>query len=268
MRTVLVTDTTTNETLVPGRNKVKEYFDDVIVVNIPKQFNQMQCSRYLKTLLRPHVDGDTLYIDIDTIVCGSLSELDELNVEIGAVPDWHKSSRYYNGGLMYAKDTEIARKFYRLWHELWLKDVAHGINTDQHSLNLANKELGYVIDEIEGSYNYQIESGIDKYRDNAKIIHYFVTGRRSRSEFERESVLLKIRKNDGINEYVDFLVKNVIACFNYESLPITSIPNPYLVNMYRYYPSILRVFDFVAHVFLFFGERLKWIDFKLSSKNI
>jgi hypothetical protein len=269
MRTVLVTDTTTNETLVPGRNKVKEYFDDVIVVNIPKRFNPMQCSRYMKTSLRQLVEGDILFIDVDTMICDSLSEIDEFDVEIGAVPDnHHENSKCYNSGVMFSKDTSMVRELYELWHKQWLEDVCNGISTDQHSLGLANKRLGYVIEKIPDVYNCMIKSGGSIFWREMKIVHYFATCKRLPIfKIEHERSLLMLKKTDEINENIDFIIRNAVKYIGYESFLYNVDAVDYSTLLHRLYPSKYEILNQLAHVLLFVGERSKWLKCKLAKKR-
>jgi hypothetical protein len=267
MQTVLVTDTTTNETLAPGRNRIKGYFDDIIVVDIPKYFSKKQCSRYLKTSLRPLIDGDFLYIDVDTVICDSLIEIDELNVEVGAVPDLHKISQYYNSGVMYSKDTLTARKLYKLWHEMWLEDVRNGINTDQHSLDLANKRLGNVIARMLDIYNCMIKYGGSRFWNEAKIVHYFATCKElPKFKIEHERSLLMLKESDEINKDIDFLIRNAVKYLGYELFLYNIEEIDYSVLLHRLYPSRFKFLNRLAHVLLFISERSKWLKCKLAKK--
>jgi hypothetical protein len=270
MQTVLVTDTTTNETLAPGRNRIKGYFDDIIVVDIPKRFGKEQCSRYLKTSLRPLVDGDFIYIDVDTIICDSLSELDELDVEIGAVPDLHKNTQYFNSGVMYSKDTLTAHKLYELWHELWLEDVQNGNSKDQHSLNLANRKLKFIVMTISDIWNCQIRN-FPICWNRANIVHYFAYGCKSapKISIEQPSIILTMRADDGISEDIDFMIKNARMYFGYELfLLLRGVDKKdYCAWLRRCYPSIFGCFDSLAHIVLFVGERSKWLKCKLAKKR-
>lgn len=269
MQTVLVTDTTTNETFVPGRNRIKDYFDDIIVVNIPKRFNPMQCSRYMKTSLRQLVEGDILFIDVDTMICDSLSEIDEFDVEIGAVPDnHHENSQYYNSGVMFSKDTSMVRELYELWHKQWLEDVRNGISTDQHSFDLANKRLGNVIVRIPDVYNCMAKTSEgSKFWKKVKIAHYFATcNGLPKFKIEHERSLLMLKKSDEINENIDFLIRNAVKYIGYESFLYNVDDVDYSTLLHRLYPSKYEILNQLAHVLLFVGERSKWLKCKLEKK--
>jgi hypothetical protein len=236
-------------------------------VDIPKQFGKKQCSRYLKTSLRPLVDGDFLYIDVDTIICDSLRELDGLDVEIGAVPDLHKNSQYYNGGVMYSKDTLTAHKLYELWHELWLEDVRNGINTDQHSLDLANKRLNAIM-TIPGIWNYLIRAGLIDYLNRAKIIHYFAECKYlPMSKIEQEYSLLTLKENDGISKDIDSFIKSAKINFAYELFKLDVGVIDYSILLRRLYPHMFKLSNQFAHVLLLICERSIWLKCKLAKKR-
>jgi hypothetical protein len=264
-----VTDTTTNSTFVPGRNKIKEYLDDIIVVDIPKRFGKEQCSRYLKTSLRQYIKGDYLFIDVDTIICDSLSEIDKFDVEIGAVPDCHRNLQYYNSGVMYSKDTSTVHKLYDLWHELWLEDVQNGNSKDQHSLDLANRRLGNVIATIPDIWNCQIRMGGADFRDKAKIVHYSTSFKFSpKFKIEQERSLLMLRENDMVDKNIDFIIRNTDTYFFYELFLYNTDAIDYSVLLHRLYPSKYKILNQVAHSLLFIGERSKWLKRKLANIRI
>ena len=72
---LVVTDNATANTIKGGRAEIKKYLSDIVVVDIPAEYNNMQKSRYIKTNLRKFVEGDFLYIDSDTVIAESLAEI-------------------------------------------------------------------------------------------------------------------------------------------------------------------------------------------------
>lgn len=198
---LLVTDEQTNATITGKRALVKDYVSEILSVAVPENYSMMQRSRYIKTSLRNIVKGDFLYIDTDTIICDDLSDIDNFECSLGAttdgnkslyvdytqpkwsmlrtqcvlcnVPDTFNGAPFFNGGLIYAKDDDISRKLYSLWHSNWKRNVSMGVSRDQFPLLCANKEMGWVIQEIPPEYNCQItEQGL-QYLYKAKIIHYY-----------------------------------------------------------------------------------------------
>lgn len=166
------------------------------VVSVPAEYAQKARSRFLKTRLRELVQGDFLYLDCDTIVCGSLNAIDTFPHVLGAVPDGHtqrqlddviliekcrragfdavKGEPYFNGGVIYAKDTPEAHRFFQSWHARWLESLSRGYDVDQPALCQANIDTGQPLRELSGSWNCQMHTVEGKQqRSDALILHYF-----------------------------------------------------------------------------------------------
>lgn len=233
---LLVTDEKTKASMTGKRTEILKYLNDVICVDIPCQYNKVKRSRYLKTSLREHVLGDYLFIDTDTIVCSSLSDIDQMNCDIGATADKHvcignhpmkvyikecsqaagftmrDDVPYFNSGVMYVKDNEITHMFYEEWHKTWLQTVNKGIVSDQASLAKANEKLGFVIKDIGGEWNCQLEDNGLKYMDQAKILHYFASTAKKEIKspftYYQASVYDRIRESGGIPEDVKNIIMN------------------------------------------------------------
>jgi len=130
---IVVADDKTNATLVGTRTALMDVANKKVVVDFPKEINKKRRSRFLKTSLRNHIEGDFLFIDSDTVVCQSLEEIDSFRGEMGAVLDAHSSTRndsiilerinllggeytpgdsYYNSGVLYVKDTPKTHAFF------------------------------------------------------------------------------------------------------------------------------------------------------------
>ena len=234
---VLLTDGATGLTLKGRRENLLSYIDEHIVVETPKDFIAIQKSRFLKTCMRHHIQGDCLYIDNDTLITGDLSELENIDVELGAVYDNHRNdwnekhpfpmvveyyhcmgfdklpsyniTHHFNGGLMYSKDTELSHKLYSKWHELWHEGSNRGFHSDQPSLWLANSELKNPIVAISGTYNCQVPyDGSLKFLDEAKILHYFSSYKIFQGFFMQDKQILQHIKNEGIDSRIDNLIEN------------------------------------------------------------
>ncbi len=195
---ILTVDESTNDLLVEDRQRLKDSVDEIIVAAPPKEYNNMQKSRYIKTSLRNLIKGNFLFIDSDTIISAPLDEIDEIDASVAAVKDkhliinkhqwnnlivdwakamnWHLTSEdniYFNSGVFLVKDDVIAHDLYQKWHENWLESNQKGLSIDQPALGKANSECGYVIQELSGEWNCQIlENGL-RFLSNAKIIHFF-----------------------------------------------------------------------------------------------
>lgn len=195
----LVVDQDTKASIKGCRCAIKEYVTDIIAIDTPKEYNNMLRSRWLKTSLREHITGDFLFIDSDTIITDSLEECDNWIWDIAAVIDRHipvnqehqyyeyicnrakdtgwiftkADASYFNSGVMYVKDNETTRSFYRTWHEYWQEGLKRSVFQDQPTLGKANKKFGYIIKELNGIWNCQIMANGINFLSDAKIVHYF-----------------------------------------------------------------------------------------------
>lgn len=239
-RVVLVCDKDTEYTLIGRRANIKERVDKIIVVQIPPEFDKTQRSRFLKTNLRNIIDGDFLYIDTDTVICDSLEEIDELGCEIGAVReynehsvlsednDWAYSSAeradllqellgcpYFNGGILYVKDTKSSHELYNNWYQCWKDYLKKGLSTDQTALCYANKLCGYKIKHIDNIWNCQIAKLEGKKNASAaKIIHYFHGMGDINYPMSLDSIYQTVKIIGDIPPIVEFFVENPRQVFS------------------------------------------------------
>ena len=223
---VLVVDSETKTSLSGNRLAIKKYVNEVVSVEIPKDFDNNFKSRYLKTTLRNYVLGDFLFIDSDTLIVTSLEEADRFDCDLGAVPDMHvkisshprkdfillcskiasfsynDDSYYMNSGVFYVKDNEFTHKFYEQWHNNWIKCIRKGFYPDQAPLAKTNEELGYPIQNIGGYWNCQLSDNGLKYFSNCKIIHYFASSAKTSSgspfSYYQPCVYNQIKKSGDI----------------------------------------------------------------------
>lgn len=198
--TTVLTDSATKQYLETEKQYILPYITDIISVDIPNTYSQKQKSRFLKTTMRRNISGDFLYIDCDTVVADTLSEIEQIPYEIAGVLDTHVPlSKYYararvvdthnavkmtnalhsdchfNSGVMYVKETESSYNFFETWHRLWKECVERGVSIDQISLNEANCLCGNIIQQLDDVWNCQVLKGGLPFLTDAKIIHYFAT---------------------------------------------------------------------------------------------
>lgn len=276
---IVVTDYATSSVINAKLPAIKDYINDVVVVDVPTELNNMQRSRYLKTTLRQHIKGDFLYIDTDTVVTRELSEVDNLNVEIGAVLDRHTQigehtfykkiendisivglsisnlrNCYYNGGVIYVKDTPLTHKLYDLWHKYWNESRKQGKSIDQPALAKANIDCNYPIQELSGIWNCQLSDNFVNYLANAKILHYFASGNSSpfllydndifKSILEKEQIpdalILSLEKSK------EFFVKNHLIVYGEDMW----FYRTYLHTIFKYHKKAFRIFEYFARVLI------------------
>lgn len=228
MRILCVVDELTDATLKENRTALLEIIDEKIVVNLSEggtaKYTRKERSRMLKTNLRSYVDGDILYVDTDTIVCGSLAEVDAFQIPFGAVDDSHSqfdpalcsdpvvhrakllgydvssAKNYFNSGVMYMKDTEEVHAFTDKWHALYMKGQKMGLSFDQPSFISINN-VQNLITPLDGIYNCQILNGGLPYLADAKILHYYdVIGNKTFFALSDPAFLSKTKKCGNLTE--------------------------------------------------------------------
>lgn len=238
---ILVVDDKTEKNLVDKRMQIMNNIDELVVVKTPQNLSKHECSRYLKTTLREHIQGDYLFIDGDTIICSSLEIIDQCPYEVAAVLDCHnpvydchnpiydglrkqlafvgyaitteQDKLYYNSGVMYVKDTPKAHELYKTWHQIW-NNYRIEIGIDQPALAKANSKMGYVIKELDGIWNCQILVNGLRFLHEAYIIHYFSSGLRISCYFANTKIFRQIKENKCIIPVeVQQCIKNAKSAF-------------------------------------------------------
>ena len=173
---------------------------EVIIIPTPDSYDAKHRSRHVKTLIREYVKGPFLYIDTDTVICGTLEYIDNLKYDIAGVPegnisfsknlfragilsrikntfgiDASKHPHWINGGVIYAADNDFTHKFYRHWHENWEWSSRNkSMSQDMPALLKAEMDMNFVMDELPGYYNAQPFMSMQYYGE-ARIIHYVHT---------------------------------------------------------------------------------------------
>ena len=240
----LVVDHKTDSTIKGNRIEILKYVNRKIVILTPSYLNKVQTSRFLKTSLRNIVEGDFLYIDSDTVITDKLDEIDNVDFEIGAVQNWHASIsyhyrtgdrikeeakedgwecgddiKYYNGGVLYVKDTDRMYLFFKDWQLAWMDIMQKtGRHYDQSPLALINERYGYLIEELPGIWNCQILKYGIPYLHNAKIIHYYIASKSSKGNeiysLRHIEIYRHIRKAGHITEDISILLDNAKSAFS------------------------------------------------------
>ncbi len=109
---------------------------------------------------------------------------------------------YFNGGVMFARDTLIAYMLYDEWHAKWNECRVLGMPKDQVPLGLANKALGGVIAHVADKWNCQIKQDGMRYSIDAKIIHYCYGMGDIIYPLSSDAVYKTIRQHDNLPPYV------------------------------------------------------------------
>ena len=228
----VVSDKDTFNGLTGNRAKIKEYVDEFITQELPEGLSMIQKSRFMKTSLRPTINGDFLYIDTDTVISDKISDIG-FEGDMGAVLSLHKSDwdnyeiptmlktyisikkesselkvikNFHNTGVIYSKDTEVSLNFFLNWHRLWWNDsINYDYHKDQPAFWQTNAKFNNLIISMDGVFNCQIHFPAYSFRyvQNAKILHYFSTSIRTDQFFLKQSHFLQKIREKGINQEVE-----------------------------------------------------------------
>ena len=235
---VLLVDDQTNCLLVGKRAEILNYISEKIVVPFEDAtLSPVYRSRWIKTSVRQLVQGDFLYIDCDTIVCGDLLGIDAFDCDIGAVWESHLQVKeychslfeldyyrtmklgldlvaegvYFSSGVIYAKDTEMASRLFQQWNKCWVESKELGMGgMDQPALAKANHVLRGVIRKIPDEYNCIVFTQ-NSFTRQAKILH--ISSYRNPSYLFTKKVLDYVRNNGLKNQWIIDSILNPCATF-------------------------------------------------------
>lgn len=241
----------------------------VIAVDVPLVFSKMQRSRWLKTRLRQYIEGSFLYLDTDTLVCGRLDEVDAFVPDIAMVADLNgklllssqatiniclkagfnglKDAPYYNSGVIFSNPTQSCYRFFDAWHARWIQSVSKGISFDQPALCMANVDSGFIIKEMSGVWNCQIDSKSSRqFAPDAKIIHFLLkTGRETIPEYIKRNGI-----NDAVKAFVEGDKQSIIAVLSMQEVHFAKYVVSDLSQVYENYPNYYLLISRMAKILL------------------
>lgn len=228
----LLIDDVTEKTLTDKRRNILDIVNELKSIEIDSKFNKKERSRWLKTSMRHHIEGDFLYIDCDTVICDILDDVVKLDVDLGAVLDshvllsnhiWEKGIRdndkllkfndelttdkFFNSGVIFCKDVQLCHNFFNEWHKLWIRSASITI-LDQPTFYRANLYCNNIIKEINGIWNCQIYAGGIMFLANAKIIHYFSSNKSNTAYIPADMLILQSIRELGT---IDSTIKNILT---------------------------------------------------------
>ena len=260
----ILMDSITYDSLIGERAKILELIEEPIIVPTPLGYSQKEMSRYIKTSARRWVKGDFLYLDTDTIITEDLKDIDYIEGDILACPEFHvafknnpmhasltkkvwdifnvdicNSPNYYNSGVILCKDTKLSYEFYELWNKNWMYSKNEkNVLFDQPSFAKTDYDLRYAIKELDGIYHCQIFFSM-KYLHRAKIIHFFNMSwfkGQEISPFTDNELYRNIKKNKCIDNKTLHLIKDVKNQFD----PISVIVSKNEFNLLVEYGQALK----------------------------
>lgn len=274
----LLVDDKTDSTLVGFRAKIKDLVDEYRVIPFDEGTSCMVRSRLLKTSMRHWIDGDFVYIDGDTAIAAPLNIKVADDCDIAAVPDLHGRERdryhvkhkrmnrqkeilgfglslanlYYNSGVIFVRDSDRSRQFFKKWNELYCYCTTKGIYTDQISFNECNRLLGFPMKELSGDWNCQVREAYNHlYRVkvifpllcSAKIIHFFGSGIDGRTEphpLMKKDFFEGIKRRGRITESELQMIFDAKNSFYGATVPLDGNNKFPMFFTYRQFPRLFR----------------------------
>lgn len=234
---LLIVDDITDKLLVGKRAQILKYISEKIVVPFDDASLSMKYrSRFIKTSVRSLVQGRYLFIDCDTIVTGSLKEVDDWTETVSAVPDalipvadynkemfdpineranlvgydLTKEKYHFNSGVMLVDESKSSYQLYDLWHHYWALFTHNNLISDQPSLARANVEMGHLIQPMDVKYNCIVYTQ-NTFTRQAKILH--ISSYRNPSYLFSKKVLQYVMYNGLNNQWLIDSIMNPCATF-------------------------------------------------------
>lgn len=283
----LIVDDGTDANLVGFRAAIKDLVQEYKVVPFDKDVSNIARSRLLKTNMRNLLEGDFLYIDGDTAIVAPFDDSLCGDYDVGAIADLHARENdsyhvkhkknnanrakmgftlslgdlFFNGGVIYAKDNDGARKFFDKWHELYKLCNTKGIFTDQISFNETNHLLGHPMGEISGIWNCQVREAYNHlYRVkviypllcDAKIVHFFgsgIDGKKEPHPLMKNDFFERIKKNQCVDEAALQVVYNARTSFYGAPAELDREAKFPLFFIYRQFPNLFKFLYSVKSLF-------------------
>lgn len=298
---ILVVDDFTEMRLKSYEEKVSELVDNIVSQTFESNLSSRLRSRFLKTSLRELIKGDFLFLDCDTIVSGDIEGIFHLSCDVGMVLDGHRELclgeryedvlkniqvfekdvsvieyKYFNSGVIYCRDTEIAHKIFRMWHSEYIKSNRYGNLQDQLPLHFVNSRIHGKIVEMDGKYNCQMDRGV-KYLYDARIIHYLgfqyshssMLGKMSclMHEIADETIFINFRKEGfKITKRIEEIIDNPKGAIrDVITLPTDTVhykvmnTNVFLLDevIYSKFPRLYKIKDKMLGFLLMVYRKLK-----------
>ena len=195
LQIIIVCDEKSATSIKATKHRLLDVCDELISVKTPDGESTFR-NRWIKTQLCKFVPGPCLYLDVDTLVRGTLDELPSIVTDFGAVANhnglthqeqlWDEDAAemskmnwlpelafFPNGGVFFYHSTEATSRFFRLWHELWQKSFEKlGRARDQPACYAALSECEHYFIELPAEYNWQVMFKPQNW-EQARILHFY-----------------------------------------------------------------------------------------------
>ena len=229
----LLTDRETVDNLKDSRNLINKYISEKKIIDLNKSLSAVQRSRWLKTSMRNIIDGDFLYVDVDTIFASPIDEAlftdDIMGVPDGNCPLNNHPMKWFiennlkeanfdncinyhiNSGVLFFKDSPLARSFAQKWHQRWEETCKKSICIDQTSLHQAIIDSGNILKLLPNYMNAQFGRNINTLSKGV-ILHYYsswtdISLYKPAYKMLQDSFLKKIRENPASKEIQELIQK-------------------------------------------------------------
>ena len=192
----VIVDPRTAESLRKRASRLLDWAD-VIVHKTGRHKLATYRSRFLKTSMRQIVDGDFLYLDVDTLPIRPLEDIFVSDGRLAAAldrnaqnpephcPTWirhvfaplawrYPVRQYFNSGVILFPDTPAARAVGKEWHRRWRTTAAMGIHYDQPAFNSTLDALAASLRELPLRFNAMISADVG-FAADAAIVHLFAS---------------------------------------------------------------------------------------------
>ena len=287
---ILLVDTKTKTSLSSRNHPIEGLVDKIVDIEIDDSKSEKWKSRYLKTSMAKYIEGDFLFIDTDTIICDNLEDIIFNDGQICAVLNGHEKinntyisyyiksrakhvgfstgydGKHFNSGVILVRESSESKKFFELWHTLWLETCKKNILLDQVSFNEANNRMGGIIGEMDGVWNCQLDAGA-KYITYAKIMHYKNFNAKDKNsnnnhffELANDELLAQMKKSCTIPDVINRIIES-------PKRP-ESFVNARVITMYGDEYNILKSPLFSAFRYLYNRAPFVFNFFNIQSKVV
>ena len=260
----LLVDDKTDKTLVGFRAGIKDLVNEYKVIPFDDKIGGLARSRLLKTNMRNLLEGDFLYLDGDTAFVDKLDVVVDDTCDVGGIPDLHSHKNdpyhikhkgdnrnkrllgfklslaevFFNGGVIFARDTAKAKEFFDKWYELYQYCNTKGVFTDQISLNETNQLLGFPLKELPGEWNCQVREAYNHLHRVKDIYPILCT---APHPLMRKDFFVQIKEEQKVSEEKLQIIYNARTAFVGAPEKLDASEKFPLFFIYRQFPRLFKL---------------------------
>lgn len=287
-KVVLLTDEPTACHIKSHCVNIKDYVNELRVVDVPSDYNNTERSRYLKTNLSKFIEGDFLYIDGDTVIADNLDEIESYEGDILQVADGNgklileENSRteslfkmlnwgscagrpFFNCGFMYVRNNERTRKLYDQWYCRWLESRQIKNFQDQPPYVRACMDTDMKITQLPDIWNCQISAQGFYCIGEAKVIHPFAPLKNYKFLIYQKKFMEEVRLHGFISQDILTLIQHPKCAINKDILVLPGSEKSYFdsylhsvyinnKSLFNFLNSLLKIIYQLTH---FNGNKFK-----------